>query len=102
MQAENFLNDDFLKQFKDGKDFMSFMDQMYKRGVEKMLEGELDSHLGYVKHDKQSKQTDNSRNGYGEKKVKPEHGNWISKSPETGIPVLIHRSFPNEVNSQKA
>ena len=36
MQAEDFLNDDFLKQFKDGKDFMSFMDQMYKRGVEKM------------------------------------------------------------------
>lgn len=81
MQAEDFLNDDFLKQFKDGKDFMSFMDQMYKRGVEKMLEGELDSHLGYVKHDKQSKQTDNSRNGYGEKKVKTEHGELDIKVP---------------------
>lgn len=81
MKAEDFLDDNFLKQFKDGKDFMSFMDQMYKRGVEKMLEGELDSHLGYVKHDKQSKSTSNSRNGYGEKTVKTEHGELSIKVP---------------------
>lgn len=81
MKAEDFLDDNFLKQFKDGKDFMSFMDQMYKRGVEKMLEGELDSHLGYQKHDKQSKSTSNSRNGYGEKTVKTEHGELSIKVP---------------------
>lgn len=81
MKAEDFLDDNFLKQFKDGKDFMSFMDQMYKRGVEKMLEGELDSHLGYEKHDKQSKSTSNSRNGYGEKTVKTEHGELSIKVP---------------------
>ena len=81
MKAEDFLDDKFLKQFKDGKDFMSFMDQMYKRGVEKMLEGELDSHLGYEKHDKQSKSTSNSRNGYGEKTVKTEHGELSIKVP---------------------
>ena len=81
MQAEDFLNDNFLKQFKDGKEFMSFMDQMYKRGVEKMLEGELDAHLGYAKHDKQSKATTNSRNGFGEKTVKTEHGELAIKVP---------------------
>lgn len=81
MKAEDFLDDTFLKQFKDGKEFMSFMDQMYKRGVEKMLEGELDSHLGYEKHDKQSKATTNSRNGYGEKTVKTEHGELTVKVP---------------------
>ena len=81
MNAEDFLDDTFLKQFKDGKEFMSFMDQMYKRGVEKMLEGELDSHLGYEKHDKQSKSTTNSRNGYGEKTVKTEHGELAIKVP---------------------
>lgn len=81
MKAEDFLNDSFLKQFKDGKEFMSFMDQMYKRGVEKMLEGELDSHLGYEKHDKQSKSTTNSRNGYGAKTVKTEHGELSIKVP---------------------
>lgn len=81
MKAEDLLDDNFLKQFKDGKDFMSFMDQMYKRGVEKMLEGELDSHLGYQKHDKQAKDTSNSRNGYGEKTVKTEHGELSIKVP---------------------
>lgn len=81
MKAEDFLDDNFLKQFKGGKDFMSFMDQMYKRGVEKMLEGELDSHLGYQKHDKHTKDTTNSRNGYGEKTVKTEHGELSIKVP---------------------
>ena len=52
MKPEDFVNDDFLKHFKDGKEFMAFMDQMYKRGVEKMLEGELDAHLGYEKHER--------------------------------------------------
>lgn len=46
-----------------------------------MLEGELDSHLGYVKNDKQSKQTGNSRNGYGDKQVKTEHGELSIKVP---------------------
>lgn len=81
MQPEDFLNDSFLKQFKDGKELMSFMDQMYKRAVEKMLEGELDAHLGYAKHDKQSKETTNSRNGFGEKTVKTEHGELAIKVP---------------------
>lgn len=81
MRTEDFLDENFLKQFKDGKEFMSFMDQMYKRGVEKMLEGELDSHLGYARHDKQSKTTSNSRNGYGEKTVKTEHGELSIKVP---------------------
>jgi hypothetical protein len=45
MKPEDFMDEAFLKKFKDGKEFMSFMEQMYKRGVEKMLEGELDAHF---------------------------------------------------------
>lgn len=74
MKPEDFVNEEFLKKFKDGKEFMDFMDQMYKRGVEKMLEGELDAHLGYEKHEKLRKDTPNARNGYGRKTVKTEHG----------------------------
>ena len=44
---EDFLNAEFLKQFKDSKEFVSFMDELYVRGTEKMLEGEIDAHLGY-------------------------------------------------------
>jgi hypothetical protein len=48
MKAEDFLSDDFLKQFKSGKQLHDFMGEIQKRAIEKMLEGELDGHLGYV------------------------------------------------------
>ena len=34
MTQEELLNGEFLKQFKDSKDFGNFMDTLYKRGVE--------------------------------------------------------------------
>ncbi len=49
MKAEEFLSDDFLKQFKNGKQLNDFLGQIQKRAIEKMLEGELDGHLGYEK-----------------------------------------------------
>jgi putative transposase len=39
-----------------------------------MLEAELDTHLGYEKHDIQSKQTTNSRNGKSKKTIISEYG----------------------------
>ena len=79
MKKEDLLNDDFLKQFKNSKEFDSFMNQLYKRGVEKMLEGELDSHLGYEKHANSS--STNARNGYSSKIIKTEHGQAQIKVP---------------------
>jgi len=73
MTTEELLNSDFLKQFKDSKDFGKFMDDLYKRGVESMLEGEIEAHLGYPKH-AQNTPGDNFRNGYGKKKIKTEKG----------------------------
>lgn len=72
MRPEDFITDDFLKQFKTGKDLNDFLAQLQKRGIEKMLEGELDSHLGYDKNEQTGK--DNSRNGYGKKKIKTSYG----------------------------
>ena len=61
MKKEELLNDqEFFKSFKSGEDLTDFFKQMHKRAVEQMLEGELDSHLGYDKHNKSS--TSNSRN----------------------------------------
>jgi len=79
MKKEELLDGDFLKQFKNSKDFSNFVDQLYKRGVEKMLEGELDAHLGYEKH--QESPIDNARNGYGKKTIKTEYG-----SSEISVP----------------
>lgn len=71
---EDFLNSDFLKQFKDSKEFSTFMEQLYVRGVEKMLEGEMDAHLGYNKYSANGKNTGNSRNGKTYKKLKSQYG----------------------------
>lgn len=40
------------------------------KDVQEMLEAQLDDHLGYDRYDNKNKNTDNSRNGYGNKKVK--------------------------------
>lgn len=72
MKPEDFLSDDFLKQFKTGQQLNDFLGQIQKRAIEKMLEGELDGHLGYEKNE-QSK-SKNARNGYGKKKIKTQYG----------------------------
>lgn len=50
MKKEDVFSEEFLKQFKTGEDLFSFLSQVQKRGVEAILEGELDNHLGYDKH----------------------------------------------------
>lgn len=72
MRKEDLLNSDFLKQFKSGEELESFLSQLHKRGIEQMLEGELDHHLGYDKHAKSDQS--NARNGYGNKKIKTDFG----------------------------
>lgn len=72
MKKENLLSDDFLKQFKSGAELSDFLKQIQKRGIEKMLEGELDSHLGYDKHQKSD--NSNARNGFTEKTVRTSLG----------------------------
>ncbi|MFT4203023.1 MAG: IS256 family transposase [Chitinophagaceae bacterium] len=72
VKTEEFLSDEFLKQFKTGEQLNDFLGSIQKRAIEKMLEGELDDHLGYEKHRKE--QSGNSRNGYGRKSVKTGYG----------------------------
>ncbi len=72
MKKEDLLNDDFLKQFKSGEELNDFLRQLQKRDIEKMLEGELDGHLGYGKNQKSDNQ--NARNGFSEKKVRTSMG----------------------------
>jgi len=72
MKKEDLLNDDFLDQFKSGEELNDFLKQLQKRGIEKMLEGELNDHLGYNKNQKSD--NPNARNGYSEKKVRTSMG----------------------------
>lgn len=72
MNTEDFLSDEFLKQFKTARQLNDFLAQIQKRGIEKMLEGELDGHLGYSKNEQTG--AENARNGYGKKKIKTSYG----------------------------
>lgn len=72
MKKEDLFNDEFFKQFKSGEELSGFLKQLQKRGIEKMLEGELDDHLGYGKSQKSD--NPNARNGFGQKKVRTSFG----------------------------
>ena len=72
MKKEDLFDDDFLKQFKTGDELTGFLKEIQKRGIEKMLEGELDDHLDYDKHQKSI--GINTRNGHSIKKVRTSFG----------------------------
>lgn len=72
MSARDSLPKDFFKQFKSKEDFHSFFNELFKQGVEEMLQAELDKHLGYEKHSKEGYNSGNSRNGSYKKTVKSE------------------------------
>ena len=72
MKKEDLLKSEFLKQFRSGQELNNFLDQLQKRGIEQLLEGEMDDHLGYNKHDRS--QTNNARNGHSTKTIKTKNG----------------------------
>ncbi len=53
---------------KDGQDLNNIMKEIIAEIVNGSLEGELEGELGYAKYDTKNKETDNSRNGYGDKR----------------------------------
>ena len=66
------LPPDFFKQFKSREEFQAFFQELFKEGVQQMLQGELDEHLGYARHSAEGRNSGNSRNGHSQKKVKSE------------------------------
>ena len=72
MVNEMEFSKDFFKQFNNKEEFITFFNDLFKQGVEQMLQGELDEHLGYDKHSKEGYNSGNSRNGTYKKKVKTE------------------------------
>jgi transposase-like protein len=87
------LTPEFLKQFKDSGELNSFMENLYARAMEQMIEGEMDGHLGYTKHSPEGVNTGNSRNGKARKKVKTSMGEVDLELPRdrnsTFEPVLV-------------
>lgn len=67
------LEDEFLKKIKNSDDLENFMGSLYKRGLESLLKGELESHLGYSKNEIKENNS-NYRNGYISKTIKSTKG----------------------------
>ena len=63
----------FFKQFKDKDSFQDYFSTLFKQGIEEMLQGELDEHLGYEKHSKDGNNSGNSRNGTFPKTITTEN-----------------------------
>ena len=91
MKKDDLLNSDFLRQFKSGDELNSFLKELQKRGVEQLLEGEMDAHLGYQKHE--ISDNPNSRNGFTRKTIKTSHGESDIQVPRdresTYSPMLV-------------
>ena len=57
------LSKEFLSQFKTEADVSKFLKQLHSQVLEKMLEGEMDVHLGYEKNSVIGNNSGNSCNG---------------------------------------
>ncbi len=68
--------------------------KLTKMVIEGALEGELDDHLGYAKHDPEGRNGGNSRNDRRAKTILTEAGQWRSRCRGTGIPASSRRSSP--------
>ncbi len=66
---DSMLSKEFLSQFKTESDVSKFLKQLHSQVLEKMLEGEMDVHLGYEKNSVASNNSGNSRNGQYPKKI---------------------------------
>ena len=75
------LSKEFLKQFKTEEDVSKFFKDLHSQVLEQMLQGEMDAHLGYEKHDVAGSNTGNSRNGSFPKTIQTEHGESTIQIP---------------------
>lgn len=61
-------------QLVTAQDAQNALKNLFAETLQEMLEAEMDTHLGYEKHDAKSKQTTNSLNGKSKKTVTSEYG----------------------------
>ena len=65
---------ELLEKLKTQSDVEDLVGSLYKGLIQKMLEAEMDEHLGYQKNDREGKQGSNHRNGKSSKTVKTSKG----------------------------
>lgn len=87
--------EELAKDIKTPKDLSELSAQLTKLTVEAALNGEMNHHLGYDKHDPSGHGTGNSRNGYSSKRLIGSHGEITIDTPRDRNaafePVLIKK-----------
>ncbi len=73
------LGESFAKNIKTEQDLNEFRQMLTKMTVEAALNGEIEEHLGFSKHEKANKP--NSRNGHSRKTLQTEDGQFELKTP---------------------
>ena len=63
------------------EDMQNALKDIFGPMFESMLKGEMNQHLGYEANDKEKKETENRRNGYGKKTIKTSSGEVDIKVP---------------------
>ena len=87
MRSKNKSKNELVKAIIDtyqpetAKDVQDALKDIFGPMFEAMLQGEMNSHLGYENNDKGEKQTDNRRNGYISKNVKTSMGEMTIDVP---------------------
>lgn len=85
------LIDELLKDYPDPQDILAkggLLKQLTRAVIERCLETELETHLGYAKHARTGTATSNRRNGHSQKTLKGEQGQI-----EIEVPRDRHGSF---------
>ena len=77
MAIKDQLLDDLLKDYEKPEDLLGeggILKELTKRLVERAMEAEITTHLGYAKHDKTGGRKKNNRNGHSKKIIKGDFG----------------------------
>ncbi|MDD4754402.1 MAG: IS256 family transposase [Desulfitobacteriaceae bacterium] len=78
---KNQLAAELAKDCKSMDDVHTMLKDLFKDTIQKVLEAEMDTHLGYEKHDPNGDHSGNSRNGYSKKTVQTQMGKTELKVP---------------------
>ncbi|GLI10907.1 IS256 family transposase [Paenibacillus tyrfis] len=85
--------------FQSAEDIQRTLKELFAEVLQEALEAELDTHLGYERHDVKNKQTRNSRNGYSKKTVTSEYGDVEIEVPRDRLgefePVVVKKNQTN-------
>jgi transposase-like protein len=91
----------FIKENKlvTAQDAQNALKELFAETLQEMLEAELDTHLGYEKHEVKAKMTPNSRNGKSKKTVVSEYGEQEIMVPRDRMgefePIVVQKHQKN-------